>query len=570
MPYSDLINQSDVIFRASFNSSKTPEIAGVFTNTTPSTGTIAAGNPFSGSSLTIAEQPGQTVGEKYTFPNASSTNYYNAPSGYGNGTFFEAWVKYTLGASSAVANWEILKIYEFNTTYAQADAYTLRINPGTYTGTGTAGTLQLLLRDAGGNTTINSTDFLIPNQWNLVQLDRFSDKRCDIYINGKYSNSTGGTVRGGNNFITFEIGNCWAIQGAAGDSTMQIAEVVSYNRKLTHEEKYLRYRYGQPIGGFIQSQLNDGALVQMRFDNPNKSTPMTLYGSASSTWGSTFADVGATRTGITAYQPGAKDFQWNIVQGANSTQQIVQGSAAFAAALQQVMQSGNNYSFEFVQKVPAVYTQSHRSFEFGNNNTAGTPQPVSGGYIMMNTSSIQTGKGQPNITAGYRSTSTGSWLTGSLSNIPNPTSNTTNRNYLRLDEGNWYHFVVTVDRSTPNLTVTLFVNGVGMKSRAYGVGTHTSNGPNGAYNFTTTDVAFGPNSVTADATWGYDNFAVYDRLLTAAEIENHYWALVKAEKSIKYWNGTAWTLPIATKAWNGSAWIDWNTKYYDGTQWVNV
>lgn len=569
MPYSDLINASDVIFRASFNSSKTPEIAGVFTNTTAGSGTITTGNPFSGSSLTVQEQT--TISpEIYYFPNSSSSSYYNAPSGIGQATIVECWVYYTVGASNAVAAWEIVDVRENNVTYGDSSAYTIRINPGTYTGTGTAGTLQVMLRDAGGVTTINSTDFLIPNQWNLIHIDRHVDKRCDIFINGKYSNSTGGTLRGGNNIIGFQIGDCWAIQGSAGDSTMKIAEFVSYNRKLTHDEKYLRYRYGQTIGGFVNTQLTDGALVQMRFDNPNKSTPMTLYGSASSTWGSTFPDVGSTKTGITAYQPGAKDYQWNILQGAASTQQIFNGNAAFAAALQQVMQSGNSYSFEFVLKIPSTFTQTHRIFEFGSNSTTGTPSPISGGYVLANISTSANGKGQPSVSHSYQSISTGAWQSGSLSGIPNPSSNTSSRNYYRLDEGNWYHFVVNVDRSTTNLSVVLYANAVGMKNRSYGTGTYNSNGTNSAYTYTTNDVAWGPNTVTADATWGYDNFAIYNRLLTATEIENHYWALVKAEKSIKYWNGNAWTLPTGTKVWDGTAWIDWNTKYYDGTQWITV
>jgi hypothetical protein len=569
MPYSDLINLSDAYFRVSFNNSKTPEKTGLFTNNTVGSGTLTTGHPFDATlkSVTFQETAG-IAKETYEIPNASSTNYLNYPAGVPTATVFEGWVKYTLGASNTVANWEVVRIYEFNSTYGDTDSYIVRINPGTYTGTGTAGTLSVQCRDANGVNFINSTDFLIPNQWNLIHIDSFSDKRTDIYINGKYSNSTGGVTYRSNNTIRFQIGGCWAIQGTANDSTLQIAEVVSYNRKLTHDEKYLRYKYGQSVAGFNTIQLTDGALCQMRYDNPNKSTAMTLYGSAASTFGNTFADVGSTKTGITAYQTGKKDYQWNIINGHASSQQIWQGSQTFATALQNVMQNGSSYSFEWVEYVPATYNANFRIFEFGSNSTSPVNK-VAGGYILTNQSTTLTGKGQPTVSVGYRSTTTGSWQTGSLSGIPNPSTNTTNRNYLKLDEGNWYHFVLTVDRSTTSLSVVLYVNGVGMKSRTFGSGTYASNSANDTtVTFTPTEAAFGPNGVTADATWGFDNFAIYQKVLSQTEIDNHYFALLKAEKAVKYFNGTTWVNAQAQKVWNGTTWVDWSAQYYDGTQWV--
>lgn len=570
MPYSDLINPSDVIFRASFNGTKTPEIAGVFTDITEGSTTITSGHPFSGSSLTVAERASDTS-ERYYIPNSSSTNYYNYPSGLGTATLVECWVYYTLGANNLIPDWEICDVRSHNNTYGDMSTVYLRITGGTWTGTGTAGTLYASLRDGGGVTTIYSTDFLIPNQWNLIHIDSHSDKRTDIYINGKYSNSTGGTVRYDNNIVGVTIGDLWNAQLPAEDSTLQIAEFVMYNRKLTHEEKYLRYRYGQSIGGFTDMQLTDGALLQMRFDNPDKSTPMILYGSQAASWGSTWDDLGSTKVGITPYQPGKKDYQWNILTGASSTQQIVNATNPdFRTALAQVMQSGGSYSIEYVAYIPDTYNTTHRILQFGNNNTSGTPQPVSGGYILISHTTAATGKGQPTVTHAYQSISTGSWLSGSLSGIPKAASVSANKNYLKLNEGNWYHFVVNVDRSTDNLYVRIYCNGVGMKDRSFGVSTYPSNAANSNYSYTQSDVALGPNTTVLDAVWGLDNLAIYDRLLTDAEIENHYWALVKAEKSIKYWNGNAWALPTGTKAWDGNNWIDWNAKSYDGTQWVNL
>lgn len=39
----------------------------------------------------------------------------------------------------------------------------------------------------------------------------------------------------------------------------------------------------------------------------------------------------------------------------------------------------------------------------------------------------------------------------------------------------------------------------------------------------------------------------------------------------KYWNGSAWTSPVAEKKWNGTAWVDWGTtQKWNGTAWVNI
>jgi hypothetical protein len=108
-----------------------------------------------------------------------------------------------------------------------------------------------------------------------------------------------------------------------------------------------------------------------------------------------------------------------------------------------------------------------------------------------------------------------------------------------------------------------------MKSRTFGSGTYASNSANDTtVTFTPTEAAFGPNGVTADATWGFDNFAIYQKVLSQTEIDNHYFALLKAEKAVKYFNGTTWVNAQAQKVWNGTTWVDWSAQYYDGTQWV--
>ena len=134
--------------------------------------------------------------------------------------------------------------------------------------------------------------------------------------------------------------------------------------------------------------------------------------------------------------------------------------------------------------------------------------------------------------------------------------------------GQWYYIVGRKNRSTNGATI--WVNGV-----------KVATGTNATFVEPTTSaelpyqLIFEGNSPSAANAMSYNlchahlmDFTTF----TDAAIADIYTAGSTAPitNNVKYWNGTAWTVPTNKYQWDGINWITLNGKYWNGSAWTNL
>jgi hypothetical protein len=76
---------------------------------------------------------------------------------------------------------------------------------------------------------------------------------------------------------------------------------------------------------------------------------------------------------------------------------------------------------------------------------------------------------------------------------------------------------------------------------------------------------------TSETTFNMSNyFHGSPSIFTATAISEIWTAGSTAPNNLKYWNGTAWAVPINKYQWDGTNWVTMNGKYWNGTSWAAI
>jgi hypothetical protein len=90
----------------------------------------------------------------------------------------------------------------------------------------------------------------------------------------------------------------------------------------------------------------------------------------------------------------------------------------------------------------------------------------------------------------------------------------------------------------------------------------------------TTALNIGPVSTTNSTTafdLSFSDFYISNPgQIDTTQISEIWTAGSTAPNNLKYWNGTAWTVPTNKYQWDGVNWVTLNGKYWNGTAWTNI
>jgi hypothetical protein len=370
---------------------------------------------------------------------------------------------------------------------------------------------------------------------------------------------------------------------AAGQS-LNIAEVRYFPTALTKEQKQLRAKYGQLTTiGYENTVLADSPRMLLKMDNDSTTTPVTIYGADATAWGSeivTMSTPGKGQilyNGITVNKPGPKgDTAWKFPITSNSAGWL---AGTTAGKMQELWRDNTkSLTFEWMATSPsydpAVATNPATNI-FRFNVTSGNGRLTTNmAATPLSPASTSVGQQLPTLIEYWNST-TGVWQTGSLSNLGGDVSSNNQTNYSQHIDDKWHHHVLTFDRSTTNLKAYYWIDGWLSRYRDFGAGTNAQY--TGTTNWASQVAWWFGTDATATATnrsVSFDNFAVYDYLLSNEQIRQHYYAYCANEPVatgvVKAWDGTQWVESTSQKVWNGTAWVDWTASYWDGTNWIAI
>lgn len=124
----------------------------------------------------------------------------------------------------------------------------------------------------------------------------------------------------------------------------------------------------------------------------------------------------------------------------------------------------------------------------------------------------------------------------------------------------WYY--IAFRKTTTASTAQIYLNGA-----LVATGSNTNTGSNNV-------VGWG-GSTTAAATYSFNISNWYmgtNAQFTSTEIAEIWTAgsTAPVTNNLKYWNGTAWTVPINKYQWDGTNWVTMNGKYWNGTSWIAI
>lgn len=129
-----------------------------------------------------------------------------------------------------------------------------------------------------------------------------------------------------------------------------------------------------------------------------------------------------------------------------------------------------------------------------------------------------------------------------------------------VEANKWYY--VAVRKSTTANTGQVYINGELVLSRN---NTFTSANGTALFGYNGTNV--GGNTFD----FHYSNWYVAPySTIGATEIAEIWDAGNTAPNTLKYWNGSAWTLPVSKSKWDGSNWVTFDGKIWNGTTWANI
>jgi len=76
---------------------------------------------------------------------------------------------------------------------------------------------------------------------------------------------------------------------------------------------------------------------------------------------------------------------------------------------------------------------------------------------------------------------------------------------------------------------------------------------------------------TGSFTYNYSNFySAPTSVIDSTQIAEIWTAGSTASQNLKYWNGSAWTVPTNKYQWDGTNWVTMNGTYWNGTTWTEI
>lgn len=388
-----------------------------------------------------------------------------------------------------------------------------------------------------------------------------------LYINGvcvNYQFTSTALHRLNFNYMTFPIINL-------SDTTTKLGSNFAFwHRALTIEEIREQAWYGHDNEDYNSVVLADNPTYYATLDNPDKNTDHTVYGATD--WGSLSDDV----DGIFVNELGPNNSKaWRLSSTSNYLQnRTVNSDPEMMQGISDLYKSGE-FSIEFWFK-NSIKPPSTRHL-LGIVANTGINNSVGAFFFEMDNTARITYRGS------YKNGAT-SYISGSVlgTQIDTPT---TGQEILTLHPGTgvtgfgdnkWHHVIYThsntealgsITAGATTYTGQLYVDGCKVGERnwttTYGWldGTGTADG-----------FHIGPSTSSLTLGDGYiSNIAFYPYRLPFEKVQNHFKVgldFVSQYGAIKYYDGSAWQLASAAKTWDGNNWVDWNKKYYDGTQWV--
>lgn len=142
----------------------------------------------------------------------------------------------------------------------------------------------------------------------------------------------------------------------------------------------------------------------------------------------------------------------------------------------------------------------------------------------------------------------------------------------QLTDGDWHHFAKTFSYSGGILTIRGYFDGIKIAE-----GTYSVPAPNNS-SYSWDGIYFYPGwpyapSATQRSNGRYDNYAIYSRTLTDAEIKDKYRNFAAVDYAVNHYNGQTWEVTSTQKVWNGTDWILWSDAsptQWNGTSWVAI
>ena len=375
----------------------------------------------------------------------------------------------------------------------------------------------------------------------------------------------------------------------------KMAHIALWSEALSVERIREIAWYGRPEADPVQTVLDSNPIYFTTLDNFDPTVAPTVYGTKALEWG---PFDGNHPTKIDTTTDGIVEKGWKIISPVNGGGVSVLGGAGLASGMQELHRN-RSWSFEFwfkaVPTIPGNPASSGQPFLFDDGSIA-NGSSIFG--LSLSQSGMAASKAVPQIGLPARSSATAYYMNktpGSPSGLETYEGTTTpdykaineiNSDFPNYDEGyqdgKWHHVVFTMD---PNSSYTLaapypfgyiYIDG-GSAGYLY----NTFEAANGFIDGLVSDALEYKSGSTFNSTTypvpdiSIDNFAVYDRKLTAQEISLHFSSYKNASSPVTpgtlyHWDGSAWQLPTGQKVWDGTAWIDWSKSYWDGTQWVNL
>lgn len=517
------------------------------------------------------------------------------PSGTTRGRTVSSWIKFTTNTTPVAGNnlGSSLTVFSDRANQNGTNAY-YRLNFGSFNAS-PAGGADRFLQYQNSETTMSTSTMsnvslfsnmkLKADEWHHIALTIRGLPDVDLieramYLNGSCISYSVGTGKETNNYqwgVASPL--IEALQGAtplgtSGESiyTKLVSCTAFWDRPLTIDEIRAQAWYGKQNQDYQALVLAKNPTYYATFDNPNKATNHTVLGTATN-WGPFSDDKSSffvNETGIAGKKA------WRMISSSTAANNFTDNFDPEMNADIASLQRSGEFSVEFWFKQSDLPTAAKDILiTQSTNNANGWMQftlQTDGGFVFT---------GAFMLTATIPTTN---YVGNSPTVIVLNTTGTANSNQLILHPGGtnrknwhdnkWHHVVYTHSNTDAfNGTAGQFIGNLYIDGAKYGTRTYTNtygwiNGTQPHYS-----MRLGHNSSTT--TLGDTSIAelvFYPRRISESEVTENFIAgadYLSEYGAVKYYDGT-WKTASAAKVWNGSAWIDWNKKYYDGTQWIQL
>jgi len=566
MAYSDLINNTDVYFRADLNNSFTPQYVNptLWGTASGNNTSFVSDHPFDSSKqcLRISENTNPAP-YKYYFGDSNYASTAGRVNYIAGKYTIEFWFKYSLtSGTNAIPAIDLLRLAGWGPNYGENDMV--------YIGMNTSGKIVYNTRSDGASSAASTGFATIPAEtWTLIQVELLQNYYPQIFINGICDSTPNVQMNGSLLNSSLSVNAVWlgsVIQGTPYTDTFKFAELVIYDRYLTKEEKAARYMYGK-ADTYVEDEIIASApKIFWKLDNPDKSTTVPNSGTASNcdfvgNWQST------NGANITVNQAGVGDKGWKLKFASPNNANAVSTSTSANAVVQQIIGGQNGWSIEFFLKIPQrilnTANAGHRILDAIAGGSGGQYQG-----LQLDTGSIVANPtihiGHPDMTVNYWTGTT--WQSGTMSTF-------VRSQWRNVADDNWHHIVYRMSHNGTSNIVSMYLDGCLARQRTLiAADWSTASIPAAVQPYSPMYIGHYSTATDDGRDFTLDNFAVYDRVLSEAEIQTHYlaWLGQPAQRIVKYFDGTNWVNSTAQKVWNGTQWVSWNANRYNGTSWVAV